>query len=226
MAVSTSDEVQEEYLNLMGPELGPVFHALYNECAWLHVRWLQYAALFGTSPKRIELMNAAAPLFFRVIQDDLLGDTLLHLCRMTDWPGKSSERRLTIRALPVDEALAHDIQPLIDDAISKTKFARDWRNRKLAHTDLALAIDEGARPLADASRKDVAQALEAIAAVLNRLVRHFEKDTTIGFEHFLGHGDAEALMYVLSKGLEAEKQDRANATVDAPFSEGRPAGKG
>ena len=63
----TSDEVLRDYQKKMGVELGDEFNRLYNECAWLHLKWRDYRALFGTSSDRIDLLNAAAGGFFVMI---------------------------------------------------------------------------------------------------------------------------------------------------------------
>jgi hypothetical protein len=43
-----------------------------------------YVALFGTSPEGIALLNRAAPRSFRVMQDSVWDDVLLHFCALTD----------------------------------------------------------------------------------------------------------------------------------------------
>ena len=74
MATSSSaDEVEREHLAKLGPALGPVFHDLYGDVCWLHVKWNQYRAVFGTSEAIVDLMNRTAPLFTKVIQDALPG---------------------------------------------------------------------------------------------------------------------------------------------------------
>lgn len=88
----------------------------------------------------------------------------------------------------------------------KVGFARDWRNRRIAHTDLALALGQGAQPLEAASRQNVGEALEAIAAVLNRLQVAFLNTYPIPFDQVRGGaGNAESLLYVIRDGLEAEE---------------------
>ena len=77
---------------------------------------------------------------------------------------------LTIRNLPGligDAAAKAKVAGLVDVAIRATEFCRDWRNRHIGHNDLKLAIGEPAKPLADASRKQVKDALKAIADVVN-----------------------------------------------------------
>lgn len=205
----------------MGPEMGPVFYELYNEFAWLHLRWHQFTILFGTKPERIELVNAAAGLFFRLVQDSFWEDTLLHISRITDRPDTGGKLNLTIRHLPTlvtDQALGAELAVLVDDAVAKTEFARDWRNRRIAHSDLALAVKERARALAPASQRDVNVALEAIANVLNRLEQHYRK-STIHFEPLGDPGDAGSLLYVIRDGLEAEEARRRRLRDGRPLDD-------
>ena len=58
-----SSEVKQEHLRQLGPILGTHYNALYNEVAWLHVRWKQFKDLFGTSPSRIAILNQALAIF-------------------------------------------------------------------------------------------------------------------------------------------------------------------
>src|SRR3990172_2638130 len=97
---SSADEVEEEHLDKLGPDLGPVYHALWNECAWLHVKWQQYKELYGTKPERIDLLNNTARVFFRVVEDSLWADILLHLTTLTDPPKSVGKENLTICRLP------------------------------------------------------------------------------------------------------------------------------
>ncbi|WP_408068516.1 AbiU2 domain-containing protein [Vineibacter terrae] len=53
---------------------------------WLHVKWEEYVELYGKRQSRVDLLNEAAPLFFRIVQDALWADTLLHIARLTDEP--------------------------------------------------------------------------------------------------------------------------------------------
>jgi len=79
----SADEIRAHCISVLGPDLGKLHYALWNEIAWLHIKWAQYLALFGTTPERLELLNCAAPLFFRIVQDTLWEDTVLHLTRVT-----------------------------------------------------------------------------------------------------------------------------------------------
>ena len=78
----TAAEVEE----VMGPDLGPLFYALYNEVAWVHATFHEYRQLYGTSKQRVDLLNETAPFFFLVLEGVLWRDILMHINRLTDPP--------------------------------------------------------------------------------------------------------------------------------------------
>src|ERR1700691_2679313 len=94
----TSKQCREEYVQVLGPNLGPIYHALSNEVTWLHVKWKQYMILFDDSPERIASLNGIAGFFFRVIQDVLWDDVVLHLARLLD----RKRKNLTLSRLELE----------------------------------------------------------------------------------------------------------------------------
>ncbi len=201
----TAREVESEHIAKLGPSLGPMFHELWNELAWLRVKWQEYYEMFGTKPERVELLNSATALFFRIVQDTLWESILLHLCRMTDPPKSMGLANLTLRALPEqisDLALRAEVGMLVDKAANATTFARDWRNRLLSHRDLALALNSGAQPLIPASTAQVSVALSAIHAVLNRISERL-LDSTLMNDVITPFTGAVTLMSLLRDGIEA-----------------------
>jgi hypothetical protein len=66
----------------MGKDLGELFHATSSELTWIHWRWRQYRTLFGEKQSRIDLLNEAAPLFFRILHNVFFQDTLLVIARL------------------------------------------------------------------------------------------------------------------------------------------------
>ena len=215
LAQSKTADESKEYVQLMGEALGKVFHALWQEVAWLYTKWGEYEALYGTKQSRIELMNRSAPRLFRIIQDSLWEETLLHIARLTDPPetGKKEKREnLSIQQLLLlepDEALKHTLEEKINTAKDKSNFCRDWRNRRIAHRDLHLAIDTGIHPLQPASRKAVKEAMGALADVLNTITLHYKDSTTL-FDIPSGYGGGESLLYVINDGLKMieEREER------------------
>lgn len=206
----TAEQVREKHIRDMGSALGEVYNALDNEVAWLHAKWNQYRELYARSPDRIRVLNEVAGHFFGVIQDTLFEDVLLHLSRLTDPPRSTKKKEnLTLQRLPdlvPDKALAAEVKGLVEAAVTACDSARDWRNRRLAHRDLGLALATGSDPLPGISRAQVEIALEAVRAVLNRLASHYWRSET-AYEHFISGGrGADALVWYLRKGLRAEER--------------------
>lgn len=205
----TSNEVETEHIAKLGPDLGPVFHALWNDRAWLVVKWQEYREVFGSSVEQVELLNSAA-LFFQIVQDTLWQDILLYLCRMTDPPKSMGRENLTLRSLPdliSDPAFRAEVALLVEQAIEATAFARDWRNRHIGHRDLALALKSGVQPLASASEVQVSAALSAIHAVLNRISERL-LDSTLAGDVITPFTGAATLMLLLRNGIEARDARR------------------
>lgn len=78
----SAEEVKAFYVAAMGEEMGRIYHLLWNQCATIHVKWHAYRTLFGTSPDRIALLNRAAPVTLRIMQDAMLDEIVLHVCRL------------------------------------------------------------------------------------------------------------------------------------------------
>lgn len=200
------DEVKQELLDAMGPDLAPVFHELVNELVVIHDDWREYSELFGTSPERIELLARAANRFFGVLQQTLFENTLLHLARLTSKKKSAGHDVLTIQRLPdliPDEDLRKAVQHDVDEAIAKTAFAMDWRHNYLAHRSLPIALsDDLTGKLAPASRGHVEDGLKALATVLNRIHEHYVH-SELSFDIVGGPGDALDLLRVLQDGVKA-----------------------
>lgn len=207
----TADKAKRTYIAVMGEPLGSIFHALWQEVAWLHRKWDEYVELYGTKSSRVDLLNKAAPTFFRIVQDVLWQETLLHIARLSDPPSSAGKPNLTIQRLPplvADAEVAQRVKTLTEKAVEASAFCRDWRNRRIAHRDLNLALENGAIPLSPASREKVKLALNAFVDVLNAVTQHYMDSTS--FFDVGGHaGGAASLIYVIDDGLRAEAERQA-----------------
>lgn len=208
----TADQAKAKNCSVMGAELGEIYSELWQQLCALHRKWGEYVALYGTNPQRVELLNETAPAFFRTVQDCLWEDTLLHIARITDSPstyGKENLSFLRIPSLVPDPHHCAQLKVLVEKAVSATAFARDWRNRRLAHRDLMLALNRPTEPLAATSRAHVNDALLALGEVLNLLSDHYLKSTTVfEFAAEPTAGGASTLLYYLRAGKNAEHQRR------------------
>ena len=211
MTTRTTDEAKQNYIAAMGEPLGALYHSLWQEVAWLYRKWDNYVQLYGTRESRVDLLNRSAPGFFRVAQDALWEGILLHIARLTDPPESVGKPNLTTRRVQQmvsDVAVAQQVKVLTEKAIDAAAFCRDWRNRRIAHSDLSLALDAHPSPLAPASREQVTAAMQSLVDILNAVTEHYMDTTSIfdmGWE-----GDIGSLLYVLDDGLraEAERQTR------------------
>jgi hypothetical protein len=216
----TPDESKDANAVEMGEELGLLYSALWQQVAGLHHKWEQYVVLFGTKESRVQLLNASAGQFFRVLQDTLWDDTLLHIARLTDSAKSAGKSNLSIRRLPDlidDEPTKLAVTARVDEALQASEFCRDWRNRHIAHRDLELALKRGPNPLKPGSREKVRKAMEALEAVLNTVSEHYLESTT-SFNLGATAGGALSLLYLLDGGLRAEKarKERIKAGTTMP----------
>src|SRR6266567_7916192 len=143
MASKSAEEAQAKNIEKMGEALGKQYSELWQQVAVLYINWLEYVELFGTNPARVELLNQAAPMFFHRIQQDLWEATLLHICRLTDAPKVAGRNNLTIRNIPDlinNEQIKEERTQAVQVAVDQAEFARDWRNRYIAHLDLDLFL--------------------------------------------------------------------------------------
>lgn len=198
-------------METMGRELGELFHAASSELTWVHWRWRQYRILFGEKPSRIDLLNEAAPLFFRIVQDMFVEDTLLAIARLVGPTESVGRPNLTVRRfspLLADLELRDKVNKLIESAATSAAFAIDWRNRHLAHRDLDLVLNTSPQALVPATREKIEESLSALRSVLNHIeIEHSNACTA--YADSPTPGDAEALLYVIQGGLLRERDRRA-----------------
>ena len=210
MAESTdAAAIRARKIEKMGSELGQLHYELWNELAWVHAKWREYRHLYGTDEATIAILNAAAPAFFYFLGAILFDDVLLHLTRLTDPPEYRGHARLTLRRLPgliPDPVLRAKAEDLLKVVLTRTDFARDRRDRRIAHRDLLTVRGSHPAPLAHASRQNVEDALASMRNLMNEVESTFENSTTV-FEGFISSGGADWLTACLRVGLSYRDED-------------------
>lgn len=209
MSNTDSEETRQEHLKVLGLTLGPLYHELYNEVVWIHAKWLEYRKLFAMTEERVEFLNKTASFFFYIIETTLWENVLLHIARLTDRPKMFGSENLTLLRLPdavSDEELADDLRVMMVECLNRCQFARDWRDKRIAHNDLSLALDSKATPLPGVSRQNIEDALASFSKIMNRVYGAYFPDTEVGFHHFLARDDAELLVHYLNVAVTYEKQ--------------------
>lgn len=224
----TAEEIKQHNIAVMGNELGTIYSELWQEVGSLYSDWNEFVSLFGTNPERIDLLNRAAAHFFRTVQDSLWERTLLKIARITDPAQTGKKRNLSLHSLPnaiTSPAMKATVQLSIENALLKCEFARDWRNRHIAHADFSLALEESAQPLAVASRERVRAALQSIEDVLNSIsIPLLDSTTRFGSMTLMNSG--EDLIYLLDfairKREEMSKRIEAGEYTESDMAELRP----
>ena len=162
---------QEIYERTLCTEFGRVFYELWRGWSSAVVRRDEYWALYG-NPDDMDLLNRLSGHFFGILQTIKWDDLLLCVTRLTD-PARSVGRdNLSIAQLPnycEDHKLRKEVEDGVGRARVAAEFARDWRNRRISHTDLSHVLEAERDPLAEANLKKVSAALDSVHNVLNTI---------------------------------------------------------
>jgi hypothetical protein len=114
---------------------------------------------------------------------------------------------ISVQRLPIlveGTELKAQLESLVSVAKEASEFCRDWRNRRIAHRDLDLALGNNAEPLAAVSREKVKKALQALTDILDAVSMNYLDSSTM-FDMGANHGGGELLLRVLHDGLDAQK---------------------
>ncbi len=222
MARDPDHPLRAQYETEFGPQLGALFAELWQELTWLSLVWNEFRALFAESPEQIQVLNQRTAGFFFMLQKLMWETILLYLARLTDpvlSPGKGARQNLTVLALRplVKPEFQLEVDRLIASVTDKTAFARSWRNRYVAHKDLALALGKSsAESLSSGSRADVTAAIAALGEVLNYIDKSYANRTTL-FEVIEPLKGAHDLVHVIEHGLKGLNQDRSELMRQQDF---------
>jgi len=160
----------------LGEEFDTVFELIKNDLFSLRYEWRIYTSLFGTNPERVELLNEVSAQVAGTIDRHLFEGCIIAICRLTDPEeflrsgSKNISVKHLVRFMKTDKQKEH-ISDLINDCISKASFARSWRNKKIAHSDLD--VRKKAKLMETASRFKVSEAIDAIARIIRWIGEEF-----------------------------------------------------
>ena len=160
---------REVYERELGSEFGRVYFELWRGWSSAVVRLAEYRALYS-NPDNVDLLNRFSGHFFGVLQTIMWDDLLLCVTRLTDPARTGRNENLSIARLAYyceDPELREKVEEGIEQATGAARFARDWRNRRISHTDLSRIMEADKDPLANATIEKVTAALDAVHNVLN-----------------------------------------------------------
>ena len=173
-----NEALKQEYQEKLGEDFGTVLYEIRNDWLTGLVRLKEYRILFSDCDT-VSLLNAIGGAFMWDVQQILWRDLLLHVTRLTDPATMGRHENLSVQALPpfcerpelqVEYPELHEaVQELVARAVTAADGPRDWRNRRISHADLGLAIDSDAESLAPTSLRQVQAALDAVHSVIQTI---------------------------------------------------------
>lgn len=206
--MQTEDQMRAEYIRVMGGNLGQWYYELEQDLDWLHRKWSIFQGLFDKGLDRREMLYSVAPNFFHPLHSFLFEDAMLHLCRLTDPPRTGRYENRTMMSLSEqtsDVTLKASLNTAADQVQKDCEFARSWRDKRLAHTDLQVSRS-GNAGLPVSESRNIEKAICAMRGLLKLVREHY--GIALGYSLSSDPFGAEALVRCLEDGIRvAEKED-------------------
>ena len=197
--------LDQEIQAQLPPELASQFRPLFKDIFWLGMKWREYATLFGDE-SNFYLLHRTASYLFQIIDDIMWDDMILHLSRLVGSAKSMGKENLTVRRIPEliqDAALKSEIQELVESCQAHCAFVAEHRNKRLAHYDLEIAIQNLEASLAGVSRMEMRRAVESLQSIMQKIYAHYT-DRHFDFDSSLRSDNANSLIRAL------ERADRAS----------------
>ena len=137
------------------PTHDQLFESIDKCVAKLAYRWKLYGELFDSGQDNIDLLNASSASVFGLLQELMLDDVILTLCRLTDpaasGGGKDKENASINQLVKVsrstaDPAIAAEIDASVDRLDKLVKSLKIHRSKAVAHADLQHSLNAETLP--------------------------------------------------------------------------------
>jgi len=197
----------------MPPPIKEVFENLRYEVTWLYSKWAIYSQLFCRGEEQLSFLDSMAPGFFVIIRDSLENELIVGLCRLTDPTTTGRRENLTLARLAetLEEAdIAKEFQSRLHKIDQACSPLREWRNRRLAHSDFPTALGQSQFPLPKVAWETIDSTLKSIGNLMNLVQIHF-LDSEFGYESFTNLNDGEEIVFYLKEAQQHEEEERSRA---------------
>ncbi|MDE2875404.1 MAG: hypothetical protein OXQ93_08190 [Gemmatimonadota bacterium] len=166
--MSDRSSPKEDYIAALGEEFGRAFHEVWKE--WIGA-WIRHEELKEIgSPEGIGYLNSVAPQFFTDVQRLFWNDLMLYVSRLTDKSKGALKLQSLEGFLKDDPGLRKRVRGHREAAGKAAIPARDWRNRRIAHSDRRLATgDPSANPLPTVQMETCKEALDHVHKALEAI---------------------------------------------------------
>lgn len=137
----TTDENQTVENSVADEEFAAAYERTWRRVANAILVWNEFIVIYG-SKDNLQLVNATAPTFFRIIEDALWQEVNLEISRLTDKLKIAGDYTDSLRylvhliRLKGMKSEADILEKELDNTISQCRPIRDRRDQFLAHSDL------------------------------------------------------------------------------------------
>ena len=189
-----------------------IYQSIDNEVIWMHSKWVVYNQIFNGSDN-IRLLNDSAGYFFGIVQRTFFEDVILGISRLTD-PAKTAgkENRSIAQVIEKLNDLGYiDLVEELDEDLENINLAceiiREWRNRRIAHSDLKTNLLVNPDPLPGLTSRNIDEALKLIRKFMNRINGFFFDSETI-YDRFITKNGGRALLAKLRLAEDGIKKQK------------------
>ena len=161
------------------PEIVDTYMALVRQVLHLHRKWGVFRHLFVSTQETVDLLNDAGGDFIGIVQDLLAHDIVLTIARLTDPKQTFGKENLSLEQLiHTIDAVRHgplrkNMEQIYVGSKPKFAFAKVYRNKLIAHYDLATQLAQEPEPPIPTTT-DIEDGLEAIRDVMNAVQQYFD----------------------------------------------------
>lgn len=222
MSTLSGEEKLNRRIKILGEDNGRYFDSLENEVYRARLLWREYKALFSESKERVDLLNEVSGRTAFWIERCMFESLMFTVCRMSDPEKQKGRTNVTVLGLETRLSTPGDIEltHLIKSAEAATKFARDWRNKRLGHNDFLTLT--GVHKIEDTSIIEIRKAIDALARCIQRFAL-LELDTTLITHPVSTYGhDAVDLLSALHLGhieMNSRRELRKKAVEERRFKD-------
>ena len=205
----------------MEDELNEAIEKAKKELTHLYYRWIMYVQIFGDNTHRIDIINQTSSNLLMEFQWLVIDNMVLSLSKFTDPAKMRGNDNLSFPYL-MDEIektdkkeIVPELKEILDNLNISVAHFREIRNKRIAHNDLAVALDSDDSPLPGVSRADVNGALKLAGDFLNKIqVTFFDSTTAYELTILPLTNDGRSLLIRLQKSL-AYDQLEDNGVIES-----------
>jgi hypothetical protein len=150
-----------------------LFEEVWNELHRLQSTWTVYFGLYGTGDS-VELLRSTAVMSFGVIQEIMIEVIYLRTHRLLDAAVSGGKRTASIESLiqslpPSACSIGRPLRKKLDAVRRDCETLAEWRDRQVAHRDLATALRQHPSPLRPVEARTIRRAIDFLAGALSEI---------------------------------------------------------